>query len=149
MLNQDIIDAMYEYGRQQALSLREKAKDLTDTEVIDQERFIPEWKAGVQVLNALVKRSNIDQVYRVLQAHDSTATPEWTPETQPALFSICHTTDPNKAKPWVDAQGTSGMYYKNECYKDVNGIVFRQTYDGANVYDAAALPERWEKVFEG
>ena len=144
-----LIEAMYQYGRAKALALREQAPKLTDTEVIAQEGFIPEWRAGVQVLNALVKRSNIDQVYRVLQAHDSTATPDWTPETQPALFSICHTTDPNKAKPWADAQGTSGMYYKNECYKDVNGIVFRQTYDGANVYDAAAMPERWEKVIGG
>lgn len=144
-----LLEAMYQYGRAKALALREQAPKLTNTEAIAQESFIPEWRAGIQVLNALVKRSNIDQVYRVLQAHDSTATPEWTPETQPALFSVCHTTDPNKAKPWVDAQGTSGMYYKNECYKDANGIVFRQTYDGANVYDAAALPERWEKVFEG
>ena len=144
-----LIEAMYQYGRQMALSVREQAPSLADTEVIAQEDFIPEWRAGVQKKDALVKRSNIDQVYRVLQAHDSTANPNWTPETQPALFSICHTTDPNKAKPWADAQGTSGMYYKNECYKDVNGIVFRQTYDGANVYDAAAMPERWEKVFEG
>ena len=144
-----LIEAMYQYGRQMALSVREQAPSLADTEVIAQEDFIPEWRAGVQKKDALVKRSNKDQVYRVLQAHDSTANPNWTPETQPALFSICHTTDPNKAKPWADAQGTSGMYYKNECYKDVNGIVFRQTYDGANVYDAAAMPERWEKVIGG
>ena len=140
-----LYEAMHDFGRNKALALREDAPNLTDTEIIEQERFIPEWKAGVQVLNALVRRTKIDQVYRVLQAHDSTATPDWTPESQPALFSVCHTTNPDKAKPWAEPQGTSGMYYLNECYK-ADGIVYRQIFDGANVYDAATLPERWEIV---
>ena len=94
MDKQHLIEGMYQYGRNQALALREEAPQLTDTQVIDRESFIPEWKPGVQVLNAVVQRSSINQVYRVLQAHDSTATPEWTPETQPALFScLLYTSD--------------------------------------------------------
>ena len=38
------------------------------------------------------------------------------------------------------------MYYKDECYKDAEGIVYQQTFDGANVYDAEALPGRWQIV---
>ena len=146
MDKQHLIEGMYQYGRSQALALREEAPQLTDTQVIDRESFIPEWKPGVQVLNAVVQRSSINQVYRVLQAHDSTATPEWTPETQPALFSVCHTTDAAKAKPWAEPQGTSGMYYKDECYIDERGQVWRQVFEGGNVYDAAAMPDYWQAI---
>ena len=138
------IQAMYVYGRSKALELREIASELTDTEIIDQELFIPTWHEGQQILNAVVQYEG--QVYRVLQAHDSTGNPNWNPALSPALFGICHTTNAAKAKPWVMPSGTSGMYYLNECYIDGNGIVWRQIYDGGNIYDAVTLPERWEQV---
>ena len=135
---------MYNYGREKALELRANASQLTDTEIIDQELFIPTWREGQQVLNAVVQYEG--QVYRVLQAHDSTGNSAWNPAATPALFGVCHTTNAAKAKPWVAPSGTSGMYYLDECYIDGNGIVWRQTYDGGNVYDATTLPERWEQV---
>lgn len=118
---------------------------MSGTEIIDQELFVPEWKpANYQTVGAPVRYEG--QVYKVLQVHDSTSNPDWTPDTQPALWSVCHTTDPAKAKPWLEPQGTSGMYYKGECYRADDGIVYRQIYDGGNVYDAAATPDRWETV---
>ena len=135
---------MYAYGRNKALDLRDEAPELTDTEVIEQELFIPTWREGPQIFEAPVKYEG--QVYRVLQAHDSTGKPDWNPAASPALFSICHSKDPACAKPWVQPQGISGMYYKDECYVDSEGVVWRQVYDGGNVYDAATLPERWEQV---
>lgn len=146
MDKQDLITGMYQYGRNQALALREQAASLTDTQVVAAEAFIPEWREGPQVLGALVRRREQDQVYRVLQAHDSTGNPTWTPEHTPALFSVCHTTDPEQAKPWAAPQGTSGMYQKDECYRDATGAVWQQVYAGGNVYDAATLPERWQRV---
>ena len=138
-----LIQAMYAYGRNKALDLRDEAPELTDTEVIEQELFIPTWREGPQIFEAPVKYEG--QVYRVLQAHDSTGNPGWNPAAAPALFGICHTKDPAYAKPWAPPTGTSGMYYKDECYTD-GEVVWRQTYDGGNVYDAATLPERWEAV---
>lgn len=118
---------------------------MSGTEIIDQELFAPEWKpANYQTVGAPVKFDG--QVYKVLQAHDSSQTPDWTPAATPALWSICHTTDPAKAKPWLEPQGTSGMYQLGECYRADGGIVYRQIYDGDNVYDAEAMPERWEAV---
>ena len=146
MDKQDLITGMYQYGRNQALNLRAQAAMLTDTQVVEAESFIPEWREGPQTLGALVRRQEMDQVYRVLQAHDSTGNPSWTPENTPALFSVCHTTDPEQAKPWAPPQGTSGMYQKDECYRDGNGTVWQQTYEGGTVYDAATLPERWQQV---
>ncbi len=118
---------------------------MSGTEIIDQELFVPEWKpANYQTVGAPVKFDG--QVYKVLQAHDSSQTPDWTPAATPALWSICHTTDPAKAKPWAEPQGTSGMCYKDECYLADDGTVYRQIYDGDNVYDAEAMPERWQAV---
>lgn len=139
-----LIEAMYAYGRNKALDLRDEAPELTDTEVIEQELFIPTWREGPQIFEAPVKYEG--QVYRVLQAHDSTGNPGWNPAATPALFGICHSKDPAYAKPWAAPMGISGMYYKDECYVDGEGVVWRQVYDGGNVYDAATLPERWEQV---
>lgn len=141
-----LAQAAYFGARSQALALADAAPGLTDTEIIDSESLVPEWRPGPQKAGSLVKRTALDQVYRILQTHDSSQNPDWTPEAQPALFGICHTTDPAKAKPWVDPQGTSGLYQANECYKDADGAVWRQTYGGENEFDAAALPERWERV---
>ena len=126
-----LIQAMYAYGRNKALDLRDEAPELTDTEVIEQELFIPTWREGPQVAGAPVKDEV--QVYRVLQAHDSTGNPGWNPAASPALFSICHSKDPAYAKPWATPMGTSGMYYKDECYRDDEGVAWRQVYDGGNV----------------
>lgn len=137
--------AMYAYGRSKAQELRANAPDMTDTDVIDQELFIPDWREGPQVAGAPVQYRG--QVYRVLPpGHDSTGNPGWNPADTPALFGICHTKDPAKAKPWVSPHGQSGVYTLGDCYVDDEGIVHRQIFDGDNVYDAAAMPDRWETV---
>lgn len=141
----NLAEAMRIFAKQNAQHLKEQGESMSGTEIIDQELFVPEWKpANYQTVGAPVKFAG--QVYKVLQAHDSSQTPDWTPAATPALWSICHTTDPAKAKPWLEPQGTSGMYYKGECYRADDGIVYRQIYDGGNVYDAAATPDRWETV---
>ena len=133
------------FAKQNAQHLKEQGESMSGTEIIDQELFAPEWKpANYQTVGAPVKFDG--QVYKVLQAHDSSQTPDWTPAATPALWSICHTTDPAKAKPWLEPQGTSGMYQLGECYRADDGTVYRQIYDGGNVYDAAATPDRWETV---
>ena len=139
-----VIEALYDLGRKKAYLLREAAPNLSDTEVIDNELFVPEWKEGQQVLGAVTGYNG--QVYRVLQAHDSTGIPTWNPVGAPSLFSVCHTKNPAKAKPWVTPYGTSGMYTLGDCYIDGQGTVQRQIYDGDNIYDAVAMPERWEAV---
>ena len=141
----NLAEAMRIFAKQNAQHLKEQGESMSGTEIIDQELFVPEWKpANYQTVGAPVKFAG--QVYKVLQAHDSSQTPDWTPAATPALWSICHTTDPAKAKPWAEPQGTSGMCYKDECYLADDGTVYRQIYDGDNVYDAEAMPERWQAV---
>lgn len=141
----NLAEAMRIFAKQNAQHLKEQGESMSGTEIIDQELFVPEWKpANYQTVGAPVKFDG--QVYKVLQAHDSSQTPDWTPAATPALWSICHTTDPAKAKPWLEPQGTSGMYQLGECCRADGGIVYRQIYDGDNVYDAEAMPERWQAV---
>lgn len=141
----NLAEAMRIFAKENALRLKEQGEGMSGTEIIDQEIFVPEWKpANYQTVGAPVRFD--EQVYKVLQVHDSTSNPDWTPDTQPALWSVCHTTDPAKAKPWAEPQGTSGMYYKDECYRADDGTIYRQIYDGDNVYDAEAMPERWQAV---
>lgn len=141
----NLAEAMRIFAKQNAQHLKEQGESMSGTEIIDQEIFVPEWKpANYQTVGAPVKFDG--QVYKVLQAHDSSQTPDWTPAATPALWSICHTTDPAKAKPWLEPQGTSGMYQLGECCRADGGIVYRQIYDGDNVYDAEAMPERWQAV---
>ena len=141
----NLAEAIRILAKESALHLKEQGKGMSGTEIIDQEIFIPEWRpADYQTVGAPVCYEG--QVYKVLQAHDSTANPDWTPAATPALWSVCHTTDPAKAKPWAEPQGTSGMYQLGECYIADDGTIYRQIYDGDNVYNAEALPERWEAV---
>ena len=141
----NLAEAMRIFSKQNAQHLKEQGEGMSGTEIIDQEIFVPEWKpANYQTVGAPVHYKG--QVYKVLQVHDSTSNPDWTPDTQPTLWSVCHTTDPAKAKPWLEPQGTSGMYQLDECYRADDGTIYRQIYDGDNVYNAEAMPDRWQTV---
>ena len=129
------------------MKLREEAPALDGTAVIEREVFAPEFDADRDYSAAPVGAPVRDggQVYKLLQPHHAAHYPG-RPADLPALWSVCHTKDPAKAKPWAAPQGTSGMYQAGECYIDAAGQVWRQIYDGGNVYDAAAMPERWERA---
>ena len=59
----------------------------------------------------------------------------------PALWSIRHTKDPKRAKPWLAPNGTSGLYELDECATE-NGHVYQNGHDN-NEFSPSALPERW------
>lgn len=147
MTNKELIlGVMREQGRNDALSLRSRAADMTGTEIISEETKAPAfdpnkdysaWPVGAPVADE-------GQVWTLLQPHNA-ANYQGRPSTLRALWGLAHTTDPAKAKPWVDPYGTSGMYMSGECYRAEDGTVYRCRADN-NVYDAAALPSAWEVV---
>ena len=53
---------MHAYGRTKALELRIAAPELTDTEIIDQELFVPHWKEGPQIKDAPLQYERWEQV---------------------------------------------------------------------------------------
>ena len=141
-----LVEIFYNLGKHDAQLLREEAKDLTGTQIIDREMSIPEydvtkdysdWPAGAPVKSE-------GQVWILIQPHNAAHYGN-NPSALRALWGLAHTKNPEKAKPWVDAYGTSGMYMKDECYKDEEGNVWKALQDNL-VYDAVALPTGWEQV---
>lgn len=137
-------DIFRSLGRSDAIKLREEANALTGTQIIDREVSVPAfdpakdysaWPVGAPVADE-------GQVWTLIQPYNA-ANYEGRPSTLRALWGLAHTTDPAKAKPWVDPYGTSGMYMAGECYVDADGVVWRAKDDGL-VRDAAAYPDGWE-----
>ena len=141
-----MVEAFRSLGRADALALRKEAATLTGTEIIAREHAAPAFDpqkdySGFPVGSPVTDE---EQVWLLLQPYNA-AHYTGRPSTLRALWGLAHTTDPAKAKPWVDAYGTSGMYMQGECYIDENGVIWRCKNDNT-VHDAAALPTGWEQV---
>lgn len=147
-----VIKTLSELGRLKAESIREKvvAKEIDDTELIDNEDYIPEWKQMdyTNVAIGTPVRDPLDdsgQVYKLWQQHDATGQPDWHPSVAVSLWDIAHTKNPDKAKPYVEPQGTRGMYMKDEVMIWTDGKTYRSTADN-NVYTPEAYARWWEVV---
>lgn len=143
-----LIEAMRSLGRADALALRGAAADITGTEIIRAEHCVPAWDGSKDYTAWPVGAPVTDegQVWTLLQPHNA-ASYEGRPGDLRALWGLCHTMDPQRAKPWVEPLGTSGMYMAGECYRDAEGTVWRCKQDNT-VHDAAALPAGWEQAEE-
>lgn len=144
MTKDEAIAKMKEKGADDAAALRTKANTMTGTEIIAAEIAVPDFDAqkDYSACPAGTPVADEGQVWTLIQPYNA-ANYQGRPSTLRALWGLCHTTDPAKAKPWVDAYGTSGMYMKGECYKDASGKVHRCLQDNV-VHDASALPSAWE-----
>ena len=140
-----LIAAMRSLGRTDALALRESATNMTGTEIIRSEHCVPAWDGTKDYTSWPVGSPVADdgQVWTLIQPHNA-AHYEGRPSDLRALWGLCHTKDPDRAKPWVEPLGTSGMYMTGECYRDDDGAVWRCKQDNT-VHDAAALPAAWER----
>ena len=131
MKNQELVlDVMRAQGKADALDLRARAAELDGTAVIAEEVKAPAWDSGKDYSSWPVGAPVADagQVYKLLQPHNASHYPDTTPATLPALWSVCHTKDPSKAKPYLAPNGTSGMYMTDECCTD-EGYVWRSKVD--------------------
>lgn len=146
MTNQQIVlSAMKSQGKADALDLRSRAPGLDGTALIAEEEKIPAWD-GAKDYTAWATGSPVadeGQVWTLLQPHNASYY-TGRPSTLRALWGLCHTKDPAKAKEWVEPYGTSGMYMTDECYRAGN-TVYRALQDNL-VYDAEALPSAWETI---
>lgn len=133
-------------GRAAALELRGAASGMTGTEIIDREQDAPyfdpqkdysAWPVGSPV-------QDDGQVWLLIQPYNAAHYPQRPAELR-ALWGLAHTTDPTKAKPWVNPYGISGLYMTGECYVDENGVVWRSLYDNVD-FPASSVPQNWEQV---
>lgn len=141
-----MIDVFRSLGRADALKLREEAANLTGTQIIDREHSAPAFDPTKDYSGFPVGAPVTDegQVWLLIQPYNA-ANYAGRPSTLRALWGLAHTTNPAKAKPWVDPYGTSGMYMTGECYKDADGNVWQAKQDNL-VHDAEAYPAGWELV---
>lgn len=141
-----VLDLMRDLGRREAAALRETASTLTGTEIIAQERAVPPWDAQKDYTGCPKGTPVTDegQVWTLITPHRA-ADYQGRPATLRALWGLTHTTDPARAKPWVDPEGQSGIYMKGECYLAADGTVRRCLQDNC-VLDADAMPSYWEVV---
>lgn len=147
MSNKDLIlDILRQLGRDNARNLRQVAPEMDGTTIISQEQDVPAFVPGKDYSGWPVGAPVADggQVWQLIQPYDSAAHPGRPGELR-ALWGLCHTKDPERAKPWVEPLGTSGMYMVGECYRVADGTVYRCLQDNM-VYDAEALPSAWEVV---
>lgn len=139
--------AMQEKGVSDATKLANRAVsgEADGTELIENEVSIPTWRQRdfSDVPIGTPYRYN-GQVYKLWQQHDATNQPDWNPEGAVSLWDICHTTDPNKAKPFVTPQGTRGMYQAGECCTE-NGSIWK-CIAANTVYPPSQYPASWENL---
>lgn len=135
-----------ERGRADALDLATRAADMTGTEIIVEESKVPQWREDADY-SACVIGSPVSyngQVYTLLQPHNAANYPDTNPETLPALWSITHTKDPKRAKPYLTPNGTSGMYMIDECCTE-SEHVYQSKIDN-NVWEPSGYPDGWDDL---
>lgn len=143
-----VLDREKQRGRAAALALAERAPEMTGRELIEEEGDIPAWSENAVYTSAQIGFPVQDngQVYTILQPHTPAHNPGVRPADLPAIYSIQHTTDPDRAKPYLAPHGTSGLYAEGEvCTSD--GQTWRSLKDN-NPYPPGAVgtADWWEVV---
>lgn len=142
-----MIDVFRDLGRTKAQALKARVGEMDGTELIENEYGIAAFDPEKDYLNAPIDTPVTDegQVWTLLIPHNAAHYPGLRPATNRACWGLAHTTDPKKAKPWVDPYGTSGLYKLGECYKAKDGMVKRCLVEQTD-HDAEVWPEAWEDV---
>lgn len=145
------LDTMRRYGRQRALDVQSESATMTNTELVAQDDYIPDFKAAVAKANMLTRKagqkdgfvckSSAGRVVRLIQAYDSTIYTQ-EPEELPAQWGFCWSQDPAKALPFV-AIATS-PYNTGDCCT-YEGKVWRSGQDN-NVWAPGSVGVKWDEV---
>lgn len=121
-----------------------KAGKRTGTDVVACEALFEEWKPGKYEKDDV--RVHDGQVWRCCQPHDNKNNPDIEPGKSPAQWVPYHTTDPKKAKPFIQPTMAEDSYQKGEVCLWTDGKVYRSTMETANAYSTADYPQGWEVV---
>lgn len=125
------------------LSEKLAAGDLTPTQVVACDGLVEDWTPGVYAAGDT--RRHGGQTWKCCQGHDSTGNPGWIPGEAPALWTPYHTTDTNRARPWVAPTGAHDAYQTGEVMRWTDGKVYRCAQD-ATVHGPEELPAAWAAV---
>lgn len=146
MTNKEIVlDFLTNMGLQAVAKLQTGMPAMDGTELIDEQRCIPEFDPIKQYLSWEVGSviQYDDQVWQLIQPYDSLTFTD-PPDKLRAHWGICHTKDPYKAKPFIPSYGTSGMYMEDECCTE-NNKVYRCKRDNV-VFRPSENPNDWVEI---
>lgn len=142
-----ILDTLKRSGKMIAQDLQNRAPDMTGTEIIAEEDYLPSFDAAVAKMNMLerkagyVCRSAAGRAVKLIQPYDSTIYTQQ-PEELPAQWGFYWSTDPKKARPFI-ALSTS-PFSTGDCCTDA-GHVWRSGQDG-NVWAPGTTGVKWEDL---
>lgn len=141
-----VLEVFRDNGKKDALDLRIRAADMDGTSIIAEEAKIPAWDGSKDYSNWQVGApvSYNGNVFGLLQPHNASFYTDANPERTPALWSVKHTKDATRAKPWLPSSGTSGLYMKDECCT-FEGKTWRSVEDD-NPFSPTDYPSCWEEV---
>ena len=133
-------------GRTAALNLAARAPEMTGTAIIAEQGHVPAWREDAVYTDKHVgfPVQDAGQVYTILQPHTPANNPGFRPADLPAIYSIKHTTDPARAKPYVAPNGTSGMYMSGDCCT-YEGHIWRSGQDD-NVWAPGTTGVKWDDL---
>ncbi len=135
-------------GQFLAKHLQETSVDMTATEIVAEEDYIPKFAKAVASKNMLDRpvgflvKTELGNVCKLLQVYDSTIYTQ-APEELSAQWGFFWSQDPTKAKVFL-AISTS-PYMVDDCCLGVDGQVYRSVIDN-NVWEPTAYPQGWEMV---
>lgn len=128
-----------------ALAARAVSGEADGIELMASQGTIPTWRQRnffAVPIGSPYKWQGI--VYKLWQQHDAAEQPDWSPDQAVSLWDVCHTTDPARATPYVQHQGTRGMYQPNEVCTE-NGRVWQCT-QADTAYPPSQLPGAWSDL---
>lgn len=135
-------DALEAVVRLAAMQAQIQATAMTDDQVLSVAALYPDWAPSNYDVGDV--RNHESQTWQCVQAHDSTATPDWSPGAVAALWAPYHATDPRYARPWLQPIGTHDAYQMGECMV-LDGVTYRCLQD-ATVFGPVEQPGAWEVV---
>lgn len=136
-----VLSVLKEYGKTQAKLLQQAASDMTSDEIVDKSVFIPEFNPERQYLSykpGYICKDAIGNVVRLLQPYDSLIYTQQ-PEELPAQWGFYWSTDPTKAKPFLES--ATSPYDVEDCCT-FGGHVW-QSKIANNVWSPAGYPQGW------
>ena len=97
------------------------------------------WKPGAYVIGDVRAEGGVP--YKCVQAHDSTANPDWVPSAYPALWMQYHGTSRETARAWVAPAGAHDMYKQGEWMIYTDGKLYECLSDTA--YSPTDYAQAW------
>ena len=128
------------------------AGERTGTQVIACEELLPAWTKvgpdGDGIHKVGEPCTHDSQSWRCCQEHSTKNNPDIEPGKSPAHWAPYHTTDPAKAKPFIQPTGAHDTYMKGEVCLWTDGTVKRPKVND-NAYSPEDYPDNWEDAGEG